>query len=347
MDSPSHKAQFSICNPRIVRDKSKFLPNRLCPVQRVFTFRHGADERRGVVSLNIPRHVPTWNDSPESGGSGAPAGLWSSGCCHVVPRSSTLASRAPFIGQIERDLEGCSDPAGRSPTCGDGALTSGGSPPPGDQLSADGRAVVAFDFDGTITRRDTMLLFLTAVRSRPAVARVFLRRSPQLLMALRGGSGRDRAKRLVSSDILGGLTREEAEAAARYTAGVVGRSLVRSDTAARLLQHQQAGHRVVVVSASFEAYVEPVVRQLGVHEVIATRWEVDQEGILTGGLAGPNVRGPAKVDLLAGLLGDEFRLDYAYGNSGGDSAMLARAHNPVWVGRRPLPALNLDEGPTG
>ncbi len=226
-------------------------------------------------------------------------------------------------------------------------MTTEEAPPSGDQGTGNGRPVVAFDFDGTITRRDTMPLFLTAVRSRPTVARVFVRHIPQLLAALQGGSARDRAKRLVSRDILGGLTREEAEAAARYTAGVVGRSLIRTDTAARLHKHQEAGHRVVVVSASFEAYVEPVARQLGVHEVIATRWEVDNDGILTGQLSGPNVRGPVKVELLAKLLGDDFRLDYAYGNSGGDAAMLARARYPVRVGRRSLPELDLDEGHIG
>jgi phosphatidylglycerophosphatase C len=217
-------------------------------------------------------------------------------------------------------------------------VTAEGSPEPAGPPTT-GRPVVAFDFDGTITRRDTMLLFLTALRSRPIVARVLARRSPQLLGALRGGMARDRAKRLVCRDILGGLANEEAEAAARQTARQVERSLIRADTAARLQWHQQQGHRVIVVSASFEAYVKLVAGSLGVDEVIGTRWEVDDSGILTGRLLGQNVRGAAKVDQLDELLGDGFRLEYAYGNSGGDAAMLARARHPVRVGRRPLPEL--------
>lgn len=209
-----------------------------------------------------------------------------------------------------------------------------------DQPSmSEGRPVVAFDFDGTITRRDTMLRFLTAARSRPVVTRVFVRRSPELLRALRGGTPRDRAKRLVCQDILAGLASSEAEAAARRTAGAIQRSLIRPDTAARLRWHQHEGHRVIVVSASFEAYVKPVAGSIGVNEVIGTRWEVDDTGVLTGRLLGQNVRGEAKADLLAGLLGDDFRLEYAYGNSRGDAAMLARARHPVWVGRRSLPEL--------
>jgi HAD superfamily hydrolase (TIGR01490 family) len=213
-------------------------------------------------------------------------------------------------------------------------------------LTREGRPVVAFDFDGTITRRDTMLRFLTAVRSRPTVARVFLRRSPELLRARRGGTARDQAKRLVCQDILAGLASREAEAAAQRTADAVERSLIRPDTAARLRWHQREGHRVIVVSASFEAYVRPVAASLDVREVIGTRWEVDDTGVLTGRLLGQNVRGKAKADLLAGLLGADFRLEYAYGNSRGDAAMLARARYPVWVGRRPLPELGrpLGEG---
>lgn len=229
-------------------------------------------------------------------------------------------------------------------------MSTGGPSPVDDQgfpaKTTGGGYVAAFDFDGTITRRDTMLLFLTAARGRARVARVFARCGPQLVAAVGGGPARDRAKRLISRELLGGLTEEEAEAAARHTAREVQRSFIRSDTAARLRWHQREGHRVVVVSASFESYVRPAVAPLGVEEVLATRWEVDERGVLTGELVGQNVRGPAKVTQLAGLLGNGFRLEYAYGNSGGDEAMLARARHPVRVGRRPLPERGPEPGPT-
>ncbi len=227
-------------------------------------------------------------------------------------------------------------------------MTPGTGPEVADGTAGrDSWPVAAFDFDGTITSRDTMLLFLTAVRDRSTVARVFARRSPQLVNGLRGGAARERAKRLICRDVLGGLAREEAEAAARRTADLVEQSLIRVDTAARLRWHQEEGHRVIVVSASFEGYVKLVASSLGVEEVVATRWDVDGTGVLTGELAGPNVRGATKVELLAGLLGSDFGLDYAYGNSRGDAAMLARARHPVWVGRRSLPGLGDGAGDRG
>jgi phosphatidylglycerophosphatase C len=204
----------------------------------------------------------------------------------------------------------------------------------------DDRPVAAFDFDGTITRRDTLALFLTRVRSRRAVASTFLRHGPQLVLALQGGQARDRAKALICLDVLGGLTRSEAEGAAADTAEAIKRSLIRTDTGTRIRWHQAAGHRVIVVSASFEAYVKIVAASLGVDEVIATSWEVDPaQDVLTGRLAGANVRGDAKVDLIARHIHGPCDLAYAYGNSSGDTAMLARATHPIWVGRRHMPEL--------
>jgi phosphatidylglycerophosphatase C len=210
-----------------------------------------------------------------------------------------------------------------------------------DAGGRDGRPVVAFDFDGTITSTDTLRLFLTRIRSRRALAGTFFRHAPQVALALRGGPARDAAKALICLDVLRGLTREDAEAAATATAQVVERSLIRSDARARIRWHLAEGHRIIVVSASFDAYVRRVAAALGIEEVIATKWEVDaRTGVLSGRLDGPNVRGDAKVDLLADHLNGPCDLAYAYGNSSGDTAMLAHARHPVRVGRRPMPELD-------
>jgi phosphatidylglycerophosphatase C len=203
----------------------------------------------------------------------------------------------------------------------------------------DARPVVAFDFDGTITQKDTLRLFLTRICSRQKIAATFLRHGPQVALALQGGKARDRAKALVCLDLLGGLTREQAEAAAAETARLVLRSWIRTDTGARIRWHRAQGHRIIVVSASFEPYVKLVAADLGIKEVIATKWEVDAHNVLTGRLDGMNVRGQAKVDLIADHLHGPCLLEYAYGNSSGDAAMLAQAKNPVWVGRRQMPGL--------
>ena len=47
-------------------------------------------------------------------------------------------------------------------------------------------------------------------------------------------------------------------------------------------EHQQAGRKVFIVSASPEEIVAPLGRFLGVDEVIATRAELDEHGRYTG-----------------------------------------------------------------
>jgi phosphatidylglycerophosphatase C len=209
----------------------------------------------------------------------------------------------------------------------------------------DPRPLVAFDFDGTLTRRDTMRHFLLTVRDHPTVARAFLRHLPSIAVALRGGPARDRAKERVYGDILGGMTRQEIAAACGRTAQVIQESLIRDDTVARLRWHQSEQHRVIVVSASFEGYVRPVAAWLGIDEVIATKWEINPaDDTLTGRFDGSNVRGRAKVERITEHIGRRCELDYAYGNTSGDAAMLARARNPVWVGRRAMPELRVPPG---
>jgi HAD superfamily phosphoserine phosphatase-like hydrolase len=141
------------------------------------------------------------------------------------------------------------------------------------------------------------------------------------------------------------MTRQEADTACERTALVIQKSLMREDAVARLRWHQNQQHRVIVVSASFEGYVRPVAASLGVEEVIATRWDIDPaDDTLTGRFDGPNVRGNAKVERIAEHIGRPCDLDYAYGNTSGDAAMLARARNPVWVRRRPMPELRIPPG---
>ena len=108
---------------------------------------------------------------------------------------------------------------------------------------------------------------------------------------------------------------------------------LRSDTLETLQRHRDQGDRTVLVSASFEVYLRPLATLLGVDDVLATRLQV-RDGIATGGLDGPNCRGPEKVVRLHGWLGDRSAVQLvAYGDSAGDREMLADADEAHWVTR--------------
>ena len=193
-----------------------------------------------------------------------------------------------------------------------------------------GRLVAAFDFDGTITRKDTLVPFLRQVAGHRGFGAAFVAALP----ALRATERREAYKAAVLHRILGGLPATALEAEARAYGERLPEQF-RPEIVERIGWHQDEGHEVVIVSASLRAYLDPVVEHLGLDGVVAVELEVDEAGQLTGAMVGPNCRGHQKVVRLTEWLGGEApeRL-WAYGNSSGDRELLAAAHEPTWVGRK-------------
>lgn len=202
--------------------------------------------------------------------------------------------------------------------------------------------VVAFDFDETLTRRDTVVPFLRRLAGDRGLALGLMTRSHRLApAALR--RNRDALRALATEHVFRGRPIREVEAHAREFGDQIVAAGLRPDTTGRLAWHRDAGHRVVIVSASYEQYVRIVGDHLGVDAVLATRLEVQSERC-TGRLLGPNCRGPEKVARLRAWLSDEgLGLDdvslWAYGDSPGDRELLAASQHPHWV-RRPLDSVS-------
>jgi HAD superfamily hydrolase (TIGR01490 family) len=177
---------------------------------------------------------------------------------------------------------------------------------------------------------------------RAATGRAVLTLSLRLALGLTGDCRRDAAKEALLVRLLAGRHLATLSAVAEAFAGEVVTSHLRPDTLARLEWHRTQGHHVVIVSASPELYVAPLGRCLGV-DVLATRLEVGSDGRLTGRLAGRNCRGAEKALRLREHLGPEPVTLIAYGDSKGDRQLLAMAQTAVWVGRRALPRLQVEE----
>jgi len=94
--------------------------------------------------------------------------------------------------------------------------------------------------------------------------------------------------------------------------------------------------RLVIVTASPEFVVAPFARGLGADGVIGTELAFDPEGRASGGFVGPNCRGPEKVVRIRAAYGDDVVIRAAYGDTSGDTEMLAAADEPyyrVFTGR--------------
>lgn len=197
------------------------------------------------------------------------------------------------------------------------------------------RTVAAFDFDGTITRRDTLVPFLRRAAGGVPTARALLALSVRITLSMAGAGSRDAAKAQLLQRLLAGQPVAALEQVAESFADHLVAHSLRRETLERVESHRAAGHELVVVSASPELYVAPVARRMGFAAALGTRLEIGADGRLTGRLAGANCRGPEKVRRLKEWLGEEACTVVAYGDSRGDRELLAFAgEGAVWMARR-------------
>lgn len=192
--------------------------------------------------------------------------------------------------------------------------------------------VAAFDFDRTLTRRDTLIPFLSRLAGRRRLALALA------AQARRYQTDQDAAKLDMLRRLTTGTRRDEFDLAGRdYAVGL--HHLLRPDMMARLRWHRSQGHRLVIVSASLGTYLRPFGVTLGVDEVLAVELDVAPSGLLTGHVTGGvNTRGPEKARRLTSWLTETVPSDttpriWAYGDSSGDDELLAMADHPVRVTR--------------
>jgi phosphatidylglycerophosphatase C len=196
------------------------------------------------------------------------------------------------------------------------------------------RRVAAFDFDGTLSRKDSLGPFLELVCGRNQLYRAFLMRAPVLAGIAVGIGDRDAEKeRLVGRMLAGRSADSVRDSGTQYARSLIEGDALRPDMLERLAWHRSEGHEIVIVSASLDAYLEPLAPLLGVDRVFCTRLGVGADGRLNGLLEGGNVRGPEKVRRIREWLGDDPTELWAYGDSAGDRELLAEADHAHKVGR--------------
>jgi HAD superfamily hydrolase (TIGR01490 family) len=185
--------------------------------------------------------------------------------------------------------------------------------------------VVVFDFDGTLTYRDSFLAFLRFVAPPQRLLTGFGRAAPTLVGHMVRLVPNWAAKEAVLEGVLGGMTVADFSAAGERFAAVCLPSFLRPRAAAVIAGHRERGRRLVLVSASLEAYLAPWGVAAGFDDVLATRLETE-DGRLTGRLLGRNCYGDEKVVRLRELLGDlKGRIIHAYGDGRGDRQLLELA----------------------
>ena len=194
------------------------------------------------------------------------------------------------------------------------------------------RVVAAFDFDGTVTDRDTLVPFLVRAFGRARVAAAFAGLPFTGLGYLLRLVTIDEFKRRVLRRVVAGVPAERLRALGPAHARAIAPWL-RPEAMRRIAWHRERGHAVVLVSSTLDLYLDHLAAPLVFDHVLCSRLAVvrDAAGVerFTGELEGADCTGAEKTRRLAACLGDLDRVElHAYGDSAGDGHLLAAADHP-------------------
>lgn len=189
--------------------------------------------------------------------------------------------------------------------------------------------LAAFDFDGTLTYRDSFTLFLKTELGFMRYSAGLKRLSIPAFKHVSGFRTRDQLKEDLIRHFLKGFSVAELADMSDYFCAKIWTRLMRPSALKEVERQLQVGSVVTLCSASPEIVLRPFAKRLGVH-LIATRLD-EHNGVLTGALQGKNCRQAEKVVRLTEVYGD-LRLFHvrAWGDTAGDKQMLEAAQEPYY-----------------
>ncbi len=183
------------------------------------------------------------------------------------------------------------------------------------------KKIHAFDFDGTLTERDTLIEFIRYSKGNKGLLVCLLRYFPLLIGMKLGIFINWRVKEIIFSYCFKGMTLTDFDDCCRRFADQSWR-ILRPKGINKIKELLANGENVVVISASIDNWVKPFFREMQAVSIIGTAVETS-EGVLTGRFLTKNCYGKEKVRRLLQMFPD--RKDYwlcAYGDSRGDFEML-------------------------
>ena len=190
---------------------------------------------------------------------------------------------------------------------------------------SDAREIVVFDFDGTITTKDTFALFLRYYAGPIRWAVNILILLP--IFAAYGLKIIDRnavkahvIKRFFKGEQVSRVTTK----AERFAKDVIP-TLIRPQAQDCLDRKKQAGESLYICSASIAPYLRAWGASQGITQILATELESEGEHY-TGAIKGYNIWGQGKVRrILAEFAPNTITIKEAYGDSRGDRELLHAA----------------------
>jgi len=185
--------------------------------------------------------------------------------------------------------------------------------------------IVAFDFDGTITNKDSFIEFIKFSKGAWQLYSGFLLFSPVLVAMKLRLIANWKVKQWVISYFFKGVPLHKFNSWCEQFCAKID-TMIRPEFAGTLEKYRQNNCEICIVSASVENWLLPWAHKMGIQNVFATQLEVGENQIITGRLLGNNCYRQEKVNrLLEAFPERENYYVIAYGDSSGDKELLAFA----------------------
>jgi HAD superfamily hydrolase (TIGR01490 family) len=181
-----------------------------------------------------------------------------------------------------------------------------------------------FDFDGTVTTKDTLADFIKYAVGKPTYYMGLIALIPMLtaykLTLIPNYTAKEKLIAYFFKDWETDRFKKQAE---QYSLTQIDK-ILRPKAIERIRWHQQQGHKVVIVSASIECWLKAWCEKNNI-DLISTRLE-SKNNKLTGKFAGKNCYGVEKVNRVTEIYDlSQYAHIYVYGDSRGDRELLALA----------------------
>jgi|ERR1035437_824645 HAD superfamily hydrolase (TIGR01490 family) len=189
--------------------------------------------------------------------------------------------------------------------------------------------LVLFDFDGTITKRDTFLEFIKYYKgySSYIIGLIFL--SPILLLSKARFIKNWKAKEKVFTYFFRNEPYEKFSSICNEFSIKIIPDLIKPKAIQKIFDHLNKRDRIIIISASFENWLSGWCKSMNL-ELIGSKIDV-KRGLITGKIEGKNCYGIEKVIRLNQYVDiSQFSEIYVYGDSKGDLPLLELADHKFY-----------------
>ncbi len=187
------------------------------------------------------------------------------------------------------------------------------------------KVIAFFDFDGTVTNKDSLLEFIKYSKGTLAFYSGFILNIHYLIAYKLKIITNQKAKEKIISHFFGGMPLIEFQELCKHFSSEKIPQLIRPGARNEIKKLLQNGVKIVIVSASPENWIQNWATEINA-DLIATKL-VQTDNIITGKIDGINCHGQEKVvRIKEKYILENFNEILAYGDSSGDKPMLALAH---------------------